>query len=130
MNEMMEKWQTSCTPNVLGIYLLMRVLKNSKPIALVHQKIKSRAVAWQKFFRGAKNIKLYIRNQGVRSLTVIALTGKSEYISEIKQKAKEQGFVLGDGYGNLKTTTFRIANFPAIKKNEITELKNFLKNYL
>jgi len=129
INEMMEKWQTSYTPNVLGIYFLMRVLKTSKPIDLVHQKIKARAVAWQKFFRGAKNIKLYIRNQGVRSLTVIALTGKPAYLTEIKHKAKAQGFILGDGYGTLKPDTFRIANFPAIKSSEIKKLKSFLKEY-
>ena len=126
MNEMMEKWQTSYTPNVLGIYLLMRVLKKSKPIDLVHQKIKARAAAWQKFFRGAKNLKLHIRNQGVRSLTVITITGKPDYIIEIKKKAKAAGFILGDGYGTLKTDTFRIANFPAIKKSEIEQLRTFL----
>ena len=32
MAEMMAKWQTSCTPNVLGIYLLMRVLEKSEAI--------------------------------------------------------------------------------------------------
>ena len=129
MNEMMEKWQTSYTPNVLGIYLLMRVLKKSKPIDLVHQKIKARAVAWQKFFRGAKNLKLHIRNQGVRSLTVITVTGKPDYILEIKKKAKAAGFILGDGYGALKTDTFRIANFPAIKSSEIKKLKSLLIEY-
>lgn len=126
MNEMMDKWQTSYTPNVLGIYLLMRVLKKSKPIDLVHQKIKARAIAWQKFFRGAKNLKLHIRNQGVRSLTVITVTGKPDYIIEIKKKAKAAGFILGDGYGALKADTFRIANFPAIKKGEIEQLRAFL----
>lgn len=129
MNEMMEKWQTSYTPNVLGIYLLMRVLKKRKPINIIHQKTKTRAEAWQKFFRGAKNLKLYIKNQGVRSLTVVTVTGKPDYVSEIKKKAKAAGFILGEGYGVLKNDTFRIANFPAIKSSEITKLKSFLKEY-
>lgn len=129
MNEMMEKWQTSYTPNVLGIYLLLRVLKKRKPIEDIHQKIKTRAEAWQQFFRGGKNLKLYIKNQGVSSLTVMTITGQPDYITEIKKKAKAAGFLLGEGYGALKTDTFRIANFPAIKSSEIKKLKSFLKAY-
>lgn len=130
MQEMMEKWQTPYTPNVLGIYLLMRVLEKRKPIKLIHEKTKKRFIAWQKFFRGAKNIKLFIKNQGVRSLTVLTLTGKPELILEIKKQAKTAGFLLGEGYGPLKNETFRIANFPALKKNEIRKLQAFLSGYL
>ncbi|MEQ1584704.1 MAG: aminotransferase class V-fold PLP-dependent enzyme [Cyclobacteriaceae bacterium] len=130
MQEMMAKWQTPCTPNVLGIYLLMRVLEKRKPINLINEKTKSRFIAWQKFFRGTKNIKLFIKNQGVRSLTVLTLTGKPEQILEIKKQAKAAGFLLGEGYGPLKNETFRIANFPALKKNEIRKLQAFLSEYL
>jgi phosphoserine aminotransferase len=130
MNEMMAKWQTTYTPNVLGIYLLMRVLEKRKPIDAIHQKVKTRFLDWQRFFRGAKKVKLYIKNQGVRSLTVLTLTGKPEQILEIKKKAKVAGFLLGEGYGPLKEETFRIANFPALKKNEIQKLKTFLSPYL
>src|SRR6478609_9704252 len=42
MNEMMDKWQTSCTPNVLGIYLLMRTLKKVKAINVVNNQIVTR----------------------------------------------------------------------------------------
>lgn len=130
INEMMDKWQTPYTPNVLGIYLLMRVMKKSKSIEQTHQKIKLRSVTWQKFFRGSKNIKLYIKNQGVRSLTVLTLTAKPELITEIKNQAKANGILVGDGYGTLKQDTFRIANFPAIKKAEIRQLQKFLDSYL
>jgi phosphoserine aminotransferase len=129
MQEMMAKWQTPYTPNVLGIYLLMRVLEKRKPIKLIHEKTKKRFISWQKFFRGTKNVKLFIKNQGVRSLTVLTLTGKPELILEIKNQAKAAGFLLGEGYGSLKNETFRIANFPVIKSSEIKELKKFLKRY-
>jgi phosphoserine aminotransferase len=130
INEMMDKWQTPYTPNVLGIYLLMRVLKKRKSIEQTHQKIKLRSEAWQKFFRGSKNIKLHIKNQGVRSLTVLTLTAKPELIEEIKIHAKTKGLLVGNGYGELKNDTFRIANFPAIKKAEIRKLQKFLVSYL
>ena len=50
MTEMMAKWQTSCTPNVLGIYLLMRVLENSEPIDAVHAMTLERYEKWVEFF--------------------------------------------------------------------------------
>ncbi len=130
INEMMDKCQTPCTPNVLGIYLLMRVLKKRKPIGFVDHKIKNRSHVWKKFIRKSTNLKLYINNQDVLSDTVLALTGKPELIAEIKKKAKAKGLILGDGYGSLKNATFRIANFPAIKKMEIEKLQKFLKGFL
>jgi len=107
----------------------MRVLKKRKSIEEIHKKTIARAAAWQKFFRGAKNLKLHIKNQGVRSVTVLTLTGNPERIAEIKKLAKESGFLLGDGYGALKPTTFRIANFPAIRNSETKKLMQFLKKY-
>lgn len=129
INEMMEKWQTSYTPNVLGIYLLMRVLKDFRKIRSVHKQIEARANAWQDFFKNGKNLRPYIRNHKVRSHTVITITGNPELLNEVKSKAKKNGFVLGEGYGKLKHETFRIANFPALKNNEIKRLKDFLKGY-
>ncbi len=129
MNEMMEKWQTSYTPNVLGIYLMMRVLKDSKKIHTVHKQIEARSKAWQEFFRDSENLKCYVHNQKVLSNTVITITGNAELLNKVKSKAKKNGFVLGEGYGKLKRETFRIANFPALKNNEIKRLKDFLKAY-
>jgi phosphoserine aminotransferase len=129
MIEMMSKWQTSYTPNVLGIYLLMRVLNDSKKISSVHNKIITRAKAWHNFFRKGKNLKLYIRNEKVLSQTVITLTGNPELLTEIKTKAKKKGFVIGEGYGKLKNETFRIANFPSIKSKEIKALMSLIDAY-
>jgi phosphoserine aminotransferase len=36
---------------------------------------------------------------------------------------------LGSGYGLLKPTSFRIANFPAINDGEFEKLIEFLKQY-
>ncbi|MBL7874955.1 MAG: alanine--glyoxylate aminotransferase family protein [Cyclobacteriaceae bacterium] len=130
LNEMADKWQTSYTPNVLGIYLLMRTLKKRKSIEQTHQKIKSRSEGWQKFFRGSPHITFFIKNQTVTSLTVLTLTAKPELIKVIKHLAITKGILLGDGYGSLKQDTFRIANFPAIKDTEIRKLQQFLRSYL
>jgi len=129
MLDIAEQGQTSFTPNVLGIYLLMRVLKDRKPINEVHQKIKSRAAEWNDFFKASEKLKVYVRNNAVRSLTVVAITGQPAYLATVKKTAKEKGFLLGEGYGALKKDTFRIANFPAIKQKEIKALRLFLQKF-
>lgn len=129
MNEMMEKWQTPFTPNVLAIYLLKCVLNKSKNISMVDEKIRNRHKEWQLFFKGSTRMKLVAENNSVVSNTVIAVTGHPSLIQKIKKEAKASGLLLGEGYGDLKETTFRIANFPAIKKKEIAKLMNFLRSY-
>lgn len=126
MNSMMEKWQTPFTPNVLAIYLLMRVLEKSKPIREVHKITVSRFKEWNSFVQKSKSLHHLVKNKAVHSYTVLPIEGDSSSISKIKVNAKKKGFLLGEGYGDLKSSTFRIANFPALKNAEITKLKRFL----
>jgi phosphoserine aminotransferase len=50
-------------------------------------------------------------------------------ISEIKKSAEKEGMQMGGGYGPLKASSFRIANFPAISDSEFQHLISFLKKY-
>jgi phosphoserine aminotransferase len=125
LTDMMEKWQTSCTPNVLGIYLLMRVLENSESIAEVHATITERYEKWCDFLSSGK-LKHLVANKEVQSYTVVTVTATQSLVQEIKQKAKKEGILLGEGYGAWKPTSFRIANFPAIRTKEIHALMQFL----
>lgn len=127
--EMMEKWQTSFTPNVLGIYLLMRVMRKVKSIHEIEKKIIKRYKDWEKFFDSSSKLSLVIQNKAVRSHTVLTLSGQPEYLTKLKSEARKKGFLLGEGYGALKKETFRIANFPAIRKKEIEALQEFLLPY-
>ncbi len=129
MTEMMAKWQTSCTPNVLGIYLLMRVLENSPSIEDVHHEIMEGYHTWTDFFSTAANLKHLVSRQDVQSYTVLAITSSDILLQNIKTQAKQKGILLGEGYGSWKASSFRIANFPAIKKNEIDKLMRFLKKF-
>lgn len=130
MNEMMEKWQTPFTPNVLGIYLLKCVLKKMKNISVVDEKIKTRQKKWKRFFKDSVNLQLLTENLLVMSSTVIAVKGNPTLIKKIKRESKASGLLLGEGYGDLRESTFRIANFPALKKKEIAKLMRFLLPYL
>jgi phosphoserine aminotransferase len=129
MIERMKDYQTTYTPNVLSVFLLMKVLEMVVPIKEMDEKIRGNAADWYVFFKEINGLELLIEKLSVRSGTVIALTGKDEIISKIKKEAKEAGLLLGNGYGNWKTNTFRIANFPAIETNEVNKLKDFFTSF-
>jgi phosphoserine aminotransferase len=130
VKEMMDKYQTNCTPNVLGIYLLMRVLKKMPPISRVDNVIRKRAHDWEQFIANGKRIAFVVQNKEARSSTVLALSASEDNLALLKEKAKRKGYLLGEGYGALKKSSFRIANFPAIRDEEIRDLMKFLRNYI
>lgn len=128
--ENMRRSQTSYTPNVLNIYFLMRVMQDAKSIVEVEQKLKDRYKDWLNFFARFKSVNLLIKDDRVRSRTVLTLSGPDDLVKSIKQKAKKAGILIGNGYGDLKDDTFRLANFPAIKSKEIRLLEELLQNNL
>lgn len=121
------KHQTHLTPNVLGIYLLYRTQAYSKTIDLVEEKLRKRFAYWTDFLGGFKDFRFLVEHPLVRSPTVIAIS--CDETKKVKKLAKKAGIMLGNGYGEWKDTSFRIANFPAIKRKEIELLSKFLRNY-
>lgn len=144
IHENFTKFQTPYTPNGLGVYMLMRVLQQVPPIAMVDKITKKRANDWYSFFAESSSgfdrapgssakagaaVNLLINDPAIRSDTVIAVEGSENSIKDIKQAAYQAGIILGNGYGDWKNTTFRIANFPAISDEEIGTLMAFLRSY-
>lgn len=125
--QMAEKFQTTHTPNVLGIYLLYRVMQNSPTITQTHARVVAQAKKWYSFFDSHASLKTLIQNPNAKSHTVITVTATPPAIKAAKARARKAGILLGAGYGNLKETTFRIANFPAIKPAEINKLIRCLR---
>lgn len=128
MQEKMKDWQTTYTPNILNIYLMGEVMKMVKPIKKVGQGIKDRKAILMKLLKkhGYQHL---IETSRLQSDTVIALKGSEEWVSIIKTAAQKQGITFGNGYGEWKKTTFRIANFPAITDSEFDTLKSFLAEF-
>jgi phosphoserine aminotransferase len=124
-----QKNQTHITPNVLGIYLLKRVMEMVPSIHETDQRVKEQAARWYTELEDKQPFELLVQNKAVRSDTVIGIKGSKEDIATVKTKAKAHGMLLGAGYGGLKETTFRIANFPALEAFEIEQLHEFLKAY-
>ncbi len=122
-----QKNQTPYTPNILSIYLLWRLMEDRKPIVEVGKKVKNRFLDWMDFLPKFKSWTPLVENETVRSITVLTMQAQPEIVAEVLEKAYEAGFTIGSGYGALKETTFRIANFPSIKKKEIQSLRSFLK---
>lgn len=129
LREMMKDYQTTFTPNVLDVYLLNRTQEKSAAIAKINKKLEKRAEKWYKFIEEKTKLKPLIKNKNVRSKTVITIKSDAENIQKLKEFTKAEAVILGNGYGDLKDDTFRIANFPAIKKSEIKYLKSLLKTY-
>jgi phosphoserine aminotransferase len=121
----MLNFQTNFTPNVLGIYLLSRVLADREPIKTVQQHLVDRAQKLYDFFDQATPLRPFVTNLETRSTTVIGLQGEPALIEEIKLKARAAGLHLGSGYGPLKNTTVRIANFPAVPDAAFEALVQF-----
>lgn len=123
-----EGFQTHYTPNVFGIYLLNRVLKDLEEIQLVDARLRERIRKAEYAVAHSKNFSLLVKNEQTRSTTVLAVSGSEEGISQIKKAAEKEGMQLGSGYGPLKPTSFRIANFPAITDAEFDRVIQFISN--
>jgi phosphoserine aminotransferase len=119
--------QTPYTPNMLGIYLLKRLLETKPDVADIAAHLEKRA---KLLYQNLKNIfpnGFDGRSEAWFSDTVICI--KDVRSPEIISKAKAEGFIIGKGYGELKDQSFRIANFPAIEDHEYNELLKHLKQW-
>lgn len=127
VHENFEKYQTHYTPNTLGVYLLMRVMEQLEPIATIDQRTVERAAHFYQFLENETSWEPLVTNNATRSDTVIAVKGEPQAIAALKKDATLAGITLGNGYGEWKNNTFRIANFPAIEDEEIEQLRSFLQ---
>ncbi|MFC3879074.1 aminotransferase class V-fold PLP-dependent enzyme [Algoriphagus namhaensis] len=122
-------YQTHYTPNVLGIYLLNRVLKDMPEIQHIDSNLRERMNKLENCIANTTSLRMLVDNEATRSTTVMGVTGSESLITKVKKEALEAGFQLGSGYGPLKPTSFRIANFPAITDYEMNGLIEFLSKY-
>lgn len=125
----MEKYQTNYTPNVIGIYALMRRMEEAQDSKAIHKQTIKRAKEWYEVIEGLAWARPFISNSETRSLTVVGVQADPQTIKDVIAKARSQGFALGSGYGPYKESTFRIANFPAISEEAVEGLKGFLQGY-
>lgn len=125
--ENFQKFQTHYTPNTLSIYLLNKTLSDIDSYPILFKEIEKREGEFIDFIKKNTDFKLLVSNQKCRSKTVIALLADEIQLKTVKEKAKTAGIKLGNGYGEWRNSTFRIANFPALDNEDFTALKSILQ---
>lgn len=121
--------QTHHTPNIANVYLLNRLMQNVENISAIYKNLKSRKEHFSKELSRLKKIKSLVKSNEFQSDTVFCLSGGKDVIHKLKKEAEKEGFILGNGYGEWKETTIRIANFPAIPNQHYIDLINFLLRF-
>lgn len=126
-SKMDEKYQTIQTPNVLGVFLLSRLLKRwNEAGGMKHhaQETEEKIKMLDEIISKQTALQYFVKKPENRSKTVVVLEGEESQIQAIHKEAEKQNILLGKGYGKIKNTTLRIANFPAIEKKDFTLLEN------
>jgi phosphoserine aminotransferase len=131
LDEMMsrELYQTPQTPNVLNIYLLgKQCARWNKDGGLRKRAAETRAKSdlmtdWTKKH---DEYGFFVRDAKHRSETVFVLKGDEAHVAAAHARLKNKGIELGAGYGKIKKDTFRIANFPAIRVEDIEKTLSIL----
>jgi phosphoserine aminotransferase len=131
--EGIKKGQTPETPNVLAIYLLNQIVKDmlSKGIDKIRHETEEKSSLLYQFIENSTCFKPFVSNKEYQSKTVLVIKGNNT--PAIVQHVANRGFIVGEGYGEYRNSTFRIANFPshtkALTENLISELSDYCKNY-
>ncbi|QHL87841.1 aminotransferase class V-fold PLP-dependent enzyme [Nibribacter ruber] len=124
LHEFYQQFQTPCTPNVLAIYLLTHVVEDmlAKGIDVIRKETDAKADMVYSFLEESELFQPFVQEPAHRSPTVLVAEVKSRPASEVISKLKEQGLVLGSGYGKFKDQHVRIANFPAVSETDMDRL--------
>ncbi len=114
-----EKNQTPSTPNVLGIYLLGKVVADmlEKGIHAIRKETEYKAAVLYHALEKSSSLKPFVTDPELRSQTVV-VAEVGERQAEIGKLLAEKGFEPGDGYGVHKKHHLRFANFPTHSKEQ------------
>lgn len=125
-----KKNQTSETPNVLGIYLLGKVIEDMlrRGIDIIRKETDYKAAILYHALQQHELIKSFVQEKAFQSKTVI-VADTGSHTEKIKSFLETHGLSPGDGYGKTKTSQLRFANFPAHSKEQFELLVDTLAKY-
>lgn len=127
------KFQPTHTPNTLDIYLLNRILSTLEPIERISARIENRAQNFYAHYQPLMGVFCkHIGPQHLISDTVFCMEmdeDLNENVSDLKARLAANGYIVASGYGTLKETTFRVANFPAVTDEELNGFKNLIAEW-
>ncbi|MFM8912133.1 MAG: aminotransferase class V-fold PLP-dependent enzyme [Flammeovirgaceae bacterium] len=127
LHEFTLKNQTPATPNMLAIYTLGYVAEDflNRGIHIIRKETEYKAALLYQTLQQHSWIKPFVAEVTWRSPTVI-IAHCAEHTETVRQKLEVQGLFPGDGYGELKKTQLRFANFPAHSKEQYELLADAL----
>ncbi len=119
------KRETPETPNVLGIYLLNKVLNDmlKKGIRKIREETEEKANLIYNYFEKNNNYSIPVNDKNLRSTTTLVINVKKGS-KKLLDFCKSKGIIIGSGYGVNKDKQIRIGNFPA---HSLQDFKNLVK---
>lgn len=122
-----QKHQTTCTANVLDIFLLSRVTEDmlEKGIDVIRREAKYKKSLLHHTVDQHPVLSHFVKDPNIRSTTVVVADTKKDS-KELINSMEEKGFVLGNGYGSYKGKQIRIASFPTHSKEQVELLVDTL----
>ena len=124
------KNQTPETPNVLGIYLLSRVVQDflRRGIETIRRETDYKAAILYQALEKNDLLSPFVKDKRFQSKTVI-VADCQDHTEKLVKFLNSKGLFPGDGYGSLKKTQLRFANFPAHSKEQYELLVDSLDSF-
>jgi phosphoserine aminotransferase len=124
------KNQTPETPNVLGIYLLAKVVHDMlrRGIQTIRKETEYKAAILYNTLNAHAFLNPFVTEKEWQSKTVI-VADCGMHIEKLTQFLMERGMQPGDGYGSAKKTQLRFANFPTHSKEQYELLVDSLEKF-
>jgi phosphoserine aminotransferase len=121
------KNQTPETPNVLGIYLLSKVINDMvrRGISNIRKETDYKAALLYHALEKHEDIKPFVADKTFQSKTVM-VANCGDQTETLTKVLLEKGMQPGDGYGSSKKTQLRFANFPTHSKEQFELLVDSL----
>jgi phosphoserine aminotransferase len=118
------KFETPETPNVIAIYVLGKVAEDFNRIGVdvMRKETDKKAKLIYDFARKSDQFEIFVEEESHRSATVVVLNCKELAGQVIERVNAKSGMVIGAGYGKMKETQIRIANFPAVDLEQVEAL--------
>jgi len=125
-----QNYQTVSTPNVLNIYLLAQITSDmlNRGIQIIRSEIKYKSAIFYKMLDNHKKLNPFVTDKPLRSDTIIVIDS-NEFTSGVIRFLEDKKLIIGTGYGKMKNTQIRIANFPTHSKEQFEMLTDLLETW-
>jgi phosphoserine aminotransferase len=121
------KNQTPETPNVLGIYLLSKVVQDMlrRGLDTIRKETEYKAALLYHALNLHPRLTPFVQEEQFQSKTVI-VADCGEDVAAVTKALSQHKMLPGDGYGEFKKSQLRFANFPTHSKEQFELLVDIL----